>query len=1205
MRKPKKLLSLILTAAILLSLMPATVFAADTFSDTSGHWAADAIKTWTRHDVLSGYPNGEFKPNAPITRAELAAVLNRVMGYTKAADNTFTDVPAGEWYTGDIAKLYAAGIMAGDGNGIMRPTANITREEAAVMIARAFAVEENARNENPFPDAAQISGWAALLVDGMKSAGYINGDNNGNFNPKAPITRAEVVTILDNIVDAYYNIPGEHENVTARNIVIRSADVTLTNSTITRNLYITEGVANGNVTLENCTVANTLYIRGGSNGIHINGGSYDTIVLDSTSVALSDVDTVKRVYIKATGSVMHNSMTVNYSAWAGTLTFGGMLDVVELNSDGSSTVTVDGVTYDVIPPPGTLPMFALAPGSVVKQMITNGAASVSGTGKIDKMTVHENGVVIDKSVNVRPQDIFVDDGVKITVAGKDYTGESKALPPNTTPGGNSSGGNSSGGSTTTPTTYNMTLGVVPGYGASNWVSIDQGNPTGNAQGAAITITATPDTGHIFVGWVETSDRTAAIVSTDAVYTFDITKNTTLYAIFNGDGSTNPIEIATEAEFVAIHSDPNVLTNHYKLLNDITLTSAWKPIGDDDAPFIGTFDGSGHTITFENGVTIVRDTAGLFGEIGFTATVRNLTVAGNISASPHPLSTATIGGIVGYNDGTIENCAMLGDVTMSGGTSNYVGGIVGMSGNGATIKNCYSLGTVSVSGNNYNLAGGIAGANSGTITNSYSGGDIISSGGSLNYVGGIAGWGEDGTVRNCYSNGNISAIGGQSTAGGIVGESNPNGTITYCYATGAVSASGVAGIAGGIAGTSTNSTTNCVALNSRVSVSGVSHIGRIAGISNGTLSDNRAIAMGTLPDGAHNDPDGATIGTGDVLAADFWNDDTSGIWKDVFASYPSDTNPWVVADGELPHLYWQATSPATPDHFVVGARTDNPILVSDAAGLAAIADGLDKHYKLLNDINVGTNWTPIGSTSATAFTGSLNGNGHTVTIGGIASGLAVEAISGGNYIYVGLFGYIGVDGSVERLCVWGDVSYTGNGSNITYHVGSIAGRNSGVIKNCYTMASVSGKATISSSLVSVGGIAGQSAGMIENCYASGDVFGEATSNTYVGGIVGNNIISGTIRNCVALNGDINRISGIGGGFGRITGGAIGTRENNYGSRTMTENSVPGSWSDSAGGIDGADCDAKPPEAWWKDRSTINLGWNWSSIWDLVDGEYPTF
>ena len=116
------------------------------------------------------------------------------------------------------------------------------------------------------------------------------------------------------------------------------------------------------------------------------------------------------MYINNTGSVTHSGMTVTYSAATGTLTFGG-------------------VKYNVIPPEGTVSQFALAPGSVVKQMITNGAVNVTGTGKIDKMTVHDDGVVIDKSVNVRPQDITVDDGVKITVADKDYVGEGKPLPP--------------------------------------------------------------------------------------------------------------------------------------------------------------------------------------------------------------------------------------------------------------------------------------------------------------------------------------------------------------------------------------------------------------------------------------------------------------------------------------------------------------------------------------------------------------------------------------------------------------------------------------------------------------------------------------------------------------------------------------------------------------------------------------------------------
>ena len=1180
----KKLLSIILAAVMLLSLLPATAFAQDgTFSDTSGHWAATAIETWTNHGVLHG-SDGAFRPNAPITRAELAAVLNRVFGYTATSDTAFTDVPAGAWYASDIAKLYAAGIMVGDGGGTMRPTANITREEAAVMIARAFSIEENAGNENPFPDAAEISGWASFLVDGMKAIGYVNGDPNGNFNPKSPITRAEVVTILNNIVDAFYNAPSEAENLTARNVVARSTGVTLKNAAISGNLYITEGVADGDATLENVTVRGTTFVRGGgANSIHIIGGSFTAIILDSsenTHITITGVTDIERVYINNTGSVTHNGMTVTYSAATGILTFGGTLDVVELNTDGTATVTVGGVKYDVIPPQGAVSQFALAPGSVVKQMITNGAVSVTGNGKIDKMTVHNDGVVIDKSVNVRPQDITVDDGVKITVADKDYVGENKTLPPNdTTPIGNTDNDFIGGGSrpTPTPTTYSVTLGVVPGYGNTNWVSIDRGNPTGNAQGAAITVTATPEPGYIFVGWVATNSRTATIVSTDAVHTFDITENTTLYAIFNGNGNASlPIEIATEAELDAVRND---LTLNYKLIRNITLTSAWIPIGEDVAPFTGTFDGFGRTITFENGVTIVSDTAGLFGEIGNTGKVRNLTVAGNISASPHPLSAATIGGIAGVNWGTIEKCAMLGDVTMNGGTQNYTGGIAGFNMADATISRSYSLGNVSA-------INGIGN----------------------NYAGGIAGF-DDGTTENCYSLGNITASGGSENgyAGGIAGISTTK-AIANCYAMGAVSASGNTDTyAGGIAGRSANVIENCVALNSSVNATGgtSNYLGRIAGINNGTLSGNRALAMSgfTTTDVGADKIDGVTTGTGDVLAADFWSDDTSGIWKNVFAASPSDTHPWVVADGELPHLYWQTTSPSLPTHFPTGASAAIPITVSTAAGLAAIANGLDKHYKLLNNINVGTDWTPIGSTTANAFTGSLDGNGKTVVIGGIASGLAEDLVNGGYYTYAGLFGYIGAGGVVERLAVAGTVEYADT-NNINVFIGSIAGDNHGTIKNCYTTASVSGTA-LGSRAVFAGGIAGYNVGMIENCYARGVVTGSGNM-TNVGGIAGLNENVGTVQNCVALNSDVSATGGTA-RVGRVVGwnnSTTGDLTNNHGNEYM--NRTPsGLWSNHAGDIDGADCTPTSMDAtWWKTSSALD--WDWGAIWTEPSstGQLPT-
>ena len=861
MKKSKKLLSILFAFVILLSLMPTAVLAADRFSDTSGHWAKSAIETWAGHEVLSGYPGGHFRPDLPITRAELAVVLGHVMGYATTTDAVFTDLPAGEWYAEDIAKLYAAGIMLGDGGGIMRPTANITREEAAVMIARAFSVSENAGNENPFPDAENISGWASFLVDGMKAAGYINGDQNGNFNPKVPITRAEIAAMLDNIVELFVNAPGEYDafytssvnqdsdgvsyQLSHRNVVVRSTGVTLKNHHITGNLYITEGVADGDVTLENCTVGGTMYVSGGGeNSVHIIGGRFGDIVLDSsinTHVELSAETAISHGYIVDTGSITHRGMTVTYSPATDTLALGGNIDVVELNADGTVTLTAGGVVYDVIPTEGTVANFALAPGSMVKKMTTNGPVEIGGAGKIEQFTVHEDGVVIDKSVNVRPQDIAVDDGAKITVADKEYTGTGKPLPPNETPSSNSSGG-----STPTPTTYTVAVALMDNTGGTLLQTSFTGESiTENNLENLVNI----DPGYVIAGYYTTNNPAGTPV------TFPITANTTVYIRLNGDGSPSaPIGIATEAELDAVRSD---LAKNYRIVADISLTGDWTPIGVyDTAPFVGSLDGGGYTVTINsiNAPSTGIICVGMFGYISTGGRVSNVAVAGTMNVTSASTRAMYLGGIVGFNEGTIENCYSSVAVTATRTTDNAA-------------------------------------------------------------AGGIVGFNDAGTVKNCYATGDVTANAGSShdaDAGGIVGYSRSGGTISNCYATGAISASGnnYTG-AGGIVGEDFYGTTainQCVALNASISIGGSTYIGRIWGQDDGIANGagNRAVEISSLPLGAATDKNGETINAADALTAAFWSDTADGIWKDIIGT--GGAKPWVADDGELPYLHWQSGRP---------------------------------------------------------------------------------------------------------------------------------------------------------------------------------------------------------------------------------------------------------------------------------------------------------
>ena len=167
-------------------------------------------------------------------------------------------------------------------------------------------------------------------------------------------------------------------------------------------------------------------------------------------------------------------------------------------------------------------------------------------------------------------------------------------------------------------------------------------------------------------------------------------------------------------------------------------SSWTPIGNEDHLYTGTFDGNGKTIS---GLYIDSnaDYQGLFGYLSTdgdnTGTVKDLSVSGTVSGGMY------VGGVVGYNGGTVENCYNTGAVNSSG---NRVGGVVGHNGFSATVTNCYNTGEVS-------------------------GGE---------YVGGVVGYNGDGRVENCY---NIGEVSGNRYVGGVVGE-NPSGSgnVTGCY-----------------------------------------------------------------------------------------------------------------------------------------------------------------------------------------------------------------------------------------------------------------------------------------------------------------------------------------------------------------------------------------------------------------------------------------
>ncbi len=155
---------------------------------------------------IQGYPDGSFRPNAKITRAEAAVIFYRLLTEQSRAryaalSSGFSDVPFGSWYSRAVSTLAAAGVLKGYPDGTFRPDASITRAEMAAILTR-FSVADQSGLPAGSGSAASFrdvpaTHWAAGSITEASKNGWINGYADGTFRPDASITRAETVTMIN------------------------------------------------------------------------------------------------------------------------------------------------------------------------------------------------------------------------------------------------------------------------------------------------------------------------------------------------------------------------------------------------------------------------------------------------------------------------------------------------------------------------------------------------------------------------------------------------------------------------------------------------------------------------------------------------------------------------------------------------------------------------------------------------------------------------------------------------------------------------------------------------------------------------------------------------------------------------------------------------------------------------------------------------
>lgn len=179
------------------------------YSDIAGHWAEEVIANLSEWRIVGGYPDGSFRPDQPVTRAQFAAMLVRALKLAETPRDKpagFVDVPTGAWHHRAVSTAVEAGLVAGYSEHFFRPNEAITREQMAAMVSRALGGETVYYSpENQilagYIDQQEISAWARPSVSLMVKHEIMKGRAENKITPQGITTRAEATAVLLRMFD--------------------------------------------------------------------------------------------------------------------------------------------------------------------------------------------------------------------------------------------------------------------------------------------------------------------------------------------------------------------------------------------------------------------------------------------------------------------------------------------------------------------------------------------------------------------------------------------------------------------------------------------------------------------------------------------------------------------------------------------------------------------------------------------------------------------------------------------------------------------------------------------------------------------------------------------------------------------------------------------------------------------------------------------
>lgn len=417
--------SLFLAAVLLLGSVPGLVLPA------SAHWADSYLDQLVDWGVMRA--DQTAKPDTPLTRAEFMAIINRAYGYHEIGEMPFEDVSEGDWFYDDVAIAYNAGYMKGTSKTTASPNARLTREQAVCILGRNMMMKETPGEDLAFTDSRSISTWARGMVKTAVNQYIIGGFPDDTFRPKDNITKGQMAVLVAQCVGTPVNASGAYElGDVSGNLTITAPNVTLRNTTVSGDLYVSGGVGLGGIKLENVNVLGRIVVSG--TGESEAGGA--SVIMRNVTANEMLVDNMrdKTVTIRADGITEIPKTVVRTSAYIeDNNTDDKGLMSIELDGDSGSRLTLAGRIKEVIDKTpnslvqvakGTVAKLTVDEAAVnanvqldrntsVKEMNLDVGTNVTGDGDIGQLNVNAPGCV----VSMLPDKIYIRPGITGNIGG--------------------------------------------------------------------------------------------------------------------------------------------------------------------------------------------------------------------------------------------------------------------------------------------------------------------------------------------------------------------------------------------------------------------------------------------------------------------------------------------------------------------------------------------------------------------------------------------------------------------------------------------------------------------------------------------------------------------------------------------------------------------------------------------------------------------